>query len=135
MRISSLGNGLTMLERQYDVKDAEPKKHPSEAAIKESMRQRTLAELKKGNPAKWYELYRTGKLDTYGKDEDLIDEESDKDWKVASSGGSIGNKGPSPAGMLNLSEEEAKAKAKRMNAQLSPGEKSYYGVRYKAVRQ
>lgn len=74
MRISSLGNGLTMLERQYDVKDAEPKKQPSEAAIKESMRQRTLEELKKGNPAKWYELFRAGKLDTYGKDEDLIDE-------------------------------------------------------------
>jgi hypothetical protein len=50
-------------------------------------------------------------------------------WQVWSRGGSIGNKGPSLISE-HPTQEEAAAKAKRMNKLLSPGEKSYYGLGY-----
>ena len=66
------------------------------------------------------------------------------DYAVMLIGGSIGDK-PRPrdakgyAGMEVgadeelLSQDKAKEKAKRMNTNLSPGEKSYYGLKYVVV--
>ena len=57
--------------------------------------------------------------------------EDDKKWGVLLRGSDIGQnkKKAQPAG----SKEEAKAKAKRMNALLSKGEKSYYKLKYVVV--
>jgi hypothetical protein len=74
--------------------------------------------------------------------EDFINESGD--YAVMMVGGSIGDK-PRPrdakgyAGMdvdkaeWLMSLDNAKAKAKRMNANLSPGEKSHYGLKYVVV--
>lgn len=48
--------------------------------------------------------------------------------KVTLSGGSIGCK---PSTSVFNTTEEAKAYAKRMNKILSPGEKTYYKMKYK----
>lgn len=61
-------------------------------------------------------------------------EDAEELYKVVLYGGSIGTKGPSVM-CENMSKEAAVAKAKRMTAQLSPGEKRYYGMRYRALPQ
>ena len=70
-----------------------------------------------------------------GPDQSLIGK-----WTVKRSGGSIGDKPSNPTAatvnpaMTFDSQEEAKELAKRRNKQLSPGEKKYYGIKYKAVQ-
>jgi hypothetical protein len=60
---------------------------------------------------------------------DLVDATK---YGVIRTGGSIGDKEAKP--IPCDSREEAKLKAKRMNAQLSKGDKEYYKMRYKVVK-
>jgi len=61
----------------------------------------------------------------------------DKPFVVTQKGGSIGSgKGPRYKGEVIVSThdslEDARETAKRRNKSLSPGEKGYYGMKYKA---
>ena len=60
--------------------------------------------------------------------------EGEEKWGVIQTGGSIGDRSSKTPKEAEASKEEAQAKAKRMNKQLSPGEKKYYGIKYKAVQ-
>lgn len=71
---------------------------------------------------------------------DVLPEE--QRWCMIQTGGSIGEDkfmthkyGSKKCKIVdaNLTEEEAKSKAKRWNKMLSPGEKQYYKIRYTAV--
>ena len=57
-------------------------------------------------------------------------------WCVILLGGSIGdgNRVQTPY-ESNINKETAQNSAKRRNKQLSPGEKSYYGMKYVAVKE
>lgn len=54
-------------------------------------------------------------------------------WQVRLHGGSIGEKRSSEGSLTGEHSDEISAKdhAKRMNKILSPGEKKYYGLKYK----
>jgi hypothetical protein len=52
---------------------------------------------------------------------------------VIHTGGSIGEKPHIPLHETFADKADAKAKAKRMNALLSAGEKKYYNIRYKVI--
>ncbi len=63
-------------------------------------------------------------------------------WSMIQTGGSIGEArffnaayGAKKCKLIesNMTEEDAKAKAKRWNKMLTPGEKKYYRIRYTAV--
>ena len=63
-------------------------------------------------------------------------------WSMIQTGGSIGEErffnaiyGTKKCKVVegNMSEEDAKAKAKRWNKMLTPGEKKYYRIHYSAV--
>jgi len=57
-------------------------------------------------------------------------ENLDEAHGVFRKGGSIGEKRPTGAIKVHDNPEDAAAHAKRLNKQLSPGEKKYYGIKY-----
>ena len=60
----------------------------------------------------------------------LDEEELDEAFAVHRHGGSIGSGGPTHV-KTHETKEDAAAHAKRLNKGLSPGEKKYYGIKYK----
>lgn len=70
--------------------------------------------------------------------------EETEQYIVKMVGGSVGTKNPSNAKGYKgykltdedtlMSQEKAKEKAKRMNKNLSPGEKKYYGIKYVVLK-
>jgi hypothetical protein len=60
----------------------------------------------------------------------MEDEDLEESHGVFRKGGSIGEKKPTGPIEVHDNPEDAKAHAKRLNAQLSPGEKKYYGIKY-----
>ena len=60
----------------------------------------------------------------------LDEEELDEAFAVHRHGGSIGSGGPTHYS-THETKEDAKEDAKRLNKGLSPGEKKYYGIKYK----
>lgn len=70
MNDADFGKTAQQFHRKHNapVRTVDEPKQASPEAIKESMRQKKIEELKSGNPAKWYELHRSGKLGEYGKD-------------------------------------------------------------------
>jgi hypothetical protein len=58
----------------------------------------------------------------------------DKEWVVVREGGCLGESGKSNVVSPAATKLEASQKARRMNASLSPGEKSYYKIKYKIER-
>jgi len=56
----------------------------------------------------------------------------EEQWGIIMQGGSIGD-GPNTPTLIG-SQEDAKEAAKRRNKQLTPGEKKYYGIKYKVVK-
>jgi len=66
------------------------------------------------------------------KKDEAVERASEK-WGVFLKGGSIGTRNNSTGKDIEpMSKADAQAKAKRMNKQLSPGEKKYYKMRYSA---
>jgi len=88
---------------------------------------------------KWIYDYGDEKRKEKKEDDGKID--INKPFGVVFQGGSIGSKGSGYTDKRNRklsfsfnSEENAKAKAKKMNKILSPGEKKYYGMKYTSIK-